>query len=168
MGHSGITYLTCQRGMTYLAALMIVMIMGIMLGITGQGWQSIMQREREEELLFRGSQIQEALTRWHNPTGGQHAATPLNDLNHLLQDPRTAGTVRHLRRLYQDPVSGQDWQLIREPGRGIVGVNSPSSKRPLKQDNFPEAQREFAGKQSYREWQFMVPGAQRPTTIPGK
>ncbi len=167
MDRPACTYLACQRGVTYLAVLIIVMLMGIMLGVTGQSWQTIMQREREEELLFRGSQIQEALNRWHNPTGTQHAATPLTDLHYLLQDPRTAGTVRHLRRLYKDPITGHDWQLIQEPGRGIVGINSPSASRPLKQDNFPEPLRDFAGKQHYNEWRFVVSGVQRPQPSPG-
>lgn len=162
MTSSSRQYLKCQRGATYLAVLMVVMIAGIMLGITGQGWQNVIQREREEELLFRGNQIQEALNRWHHPAGGHQVATPLSDLKHLLQDPRTAGTVRHLRRLYQDPITGGDWQLIHEAGRGIVGVCSPSTRHTLKRDNFPEAQKQFAGKERYNEWKFMVRGAQLP------
>ena len=36
-----------DRGFTYLMALMIIMVMGIMLGMVGQSWKTIMQRERE-------------------------------------------------------------------------------------------------------------------------
>lgn len=155
-------HIASQRGVAYLGALMTVMVIGIILGITGQSWKSIMQREREEELLFRGMQIRDALARWHVPVGAQHVATPLNDLNHLLKDPRTPATIRHLRRLYQDPVSGKDWLLIREPGRGIVGIHSPSTARPVKQDNFPDELKEFAGKEQYKDWKFVVMGAQQP------
>lgn len=151
-----------EGGFTYLMALMIVMVMGIMLAKAGQSWQQLMQREKEEELLFRGSQIQDALTRWHRPAGGGHVATPLTDLKHLLQDPRTAATVRHLRKLYADPVTGKEWELIRDAGRGIIGVNSSSELKPFKTDNFPETLKGLTNKRSYREWQFIVQTAAAP------
>lgn len=151
-----------EGGFTYLTALMIVMVMGIMLAKTGQSWQQMMQREKEEELLFRGSQMQEALTRWHRPAGGGHVATPLTDLKHLLQDPRTAGTVRHLRRPYLDPVTGKEWELIRDTARGIIGVRSRSELKPFKVDNFPEPLKGLTNKKSYREWQFVVQAAVAP------
>jgi type II secretory pathway pseudopilin PulG len=52
---------TNQNGFTYILALTIVMIMGIMLGMVGQSWQLIKQRELEEELLFRGDQVGEVI-----------------------------------------------------------------------------------------------------------
>jgi len=151
-----------EGGFTYLTALMIVMVMGIMLAKAGQSWQQLMQREREEGLLFRGSQMQDALTRWHRPAGGGHVATPLTDLKHLLQDPRTAGTVRHLRKLYADPMTGKEWELIRDAGRGIIGVNSSSELKPFKVDNFPEPLKGLTNKTFYRQWQFAVQAAVAP------
>jgi len=151
-----------EGGFIYLMALMIVMVMGIMLAKTGQSWQQLMQREKEEELLFRGSQIQDALTRWHRPAGGGHVATPLTDLKHLLRDPRTAGTVRHLRKLYPDPMTGKEWELIRDTGRGIIGVSSSSELKPFKVDNFPEPLKEFTNKKTYHEWHFVVQAVAAP------
>lgn len=147
--------LRSQAGFTYLMAMMVVVVMGIMLAKVGQSWQMIMQREKEEELLFRGCQIRDAINRWHKPAGtGQQVATPLDDLKHLLQDPRTAGTVRHLRRLYNDPVTGKEWTLIRDPARGIIGVCSSSEGKPIKQDNFPDELKSFVNRKKYSEWQF--------------
>ena len=134
--------------------LMIVMIMGIMLGITGQSWQHIMKREKEEELIFRGLQIKNALDRWHNSPQGQLPATPLRDLRDLLKDPRTGGNMKYLRLLYKDPVTNSEWKLITDPVRGIVGVSSTSDVRPLKQGNFDSEMSAFSGKQKYSEWQF--------------
>ena len=54
-------YLTNQNGFTYILALTIVMIMGIMLGMVGQSWKTIRQRELEEELIFRGDQVGEVI-----------------------------------------------------------------------------------------------------------
>ncbi len=142
-------------GFTYLLALMIVVIMGIMLGAAGQSWKTIVQREREEELLFRGSQIKNAITRWYTPQGKQPAATPLRDLRDLLRDPRSATPLRYLRRLYSDPITGKEWTIISDANKGIIGVASSSPLAPLKVDNFPDDLKDFAGKQQYSDWKFM-------------
>jgi len=77
-----------QNGFTFLMAIFMVMIIGIMLGLTGQSWKMIMKREREKELIFRGSQIKEAIENWYNPnysvdgvkrTGQPHALMDLKD-----------------------------------------------------------------------------------------
>ncbi|HEY3308718.1 MAG TPA: type II secretion system protein [Desulfuromonadaceae bacterium] len=144
------------KGFTYLTALMLVMVMGIMLGAIGQSWKSIMQREREEELIFRGRQYKAALERWHNPNTvrGDHVRTKLNDLKDLLQDPRTLTTVRYLRRLYTDPLTGKEWHTISDPTWGIIGVASTSEKQPLKIGDFPDDLKDLSGKQRYNEWLF--------------
>lgn len=144
-----------HKGFAYLYLLLAVMIMGILSAIAGSTWKQIMQREAEEELLFRGMQIQEAIRRWHQPQkGSQHVATPLNDLKDLLNDPRTPSTVRYLRRLYTDPITNDDWILIREPERGIIGVASSSKKTVIKKANFPDQLLTFSNRERYEEWQF--------------
>ena len=166
-------YFHNQQGFTYLIALLAVMLIGIMLGAAGTSWKNVMQREREEELLFRGMQIQDAISRWHQPRGTvqQHVATPLNDLKELLRDPRTPATVRYLRKLYRDPMTNQDWVLIREAARGIVGVASSSTERVIKKDNFPDQLQDLANKERYDQWQFVYKTAQKPTQavqVPGR
>ena len=159
----------CCGGFTYLAALFMVMIMGIMLGAIGQSWSVLMKREREEELFFRGSQIKDAITRWSKPRPGQHVFTPLGDLKDLLKDPRSLTTIRYLRRIYTDPVTGKDWGVIRDPVKGIIGVASTSDDKPLKQAGFPEEYKTFEGRTKYSEWQFVygqvqqVPKGTQPT-----
>lgn len=150
-------------GFTFLFALLAVVIMGIMQGLAGASWRQVMQREREEELLFRGLQIQEAITRWHQPQPGvqRQVAMPLNDLKDLLEDPRTPGRVRHLRRLYRDPMTNREFSVIREPNRGIVGVVSTSSSETIKKDNFPEPLQDLAGQQYYNQWKFVYKPQQK-------
>lgn len=157
-----------RNGFTYLTALLLVMLMGIMLGAVGQSWKTIMQREKEEELLFRGSQYKEAIARWYKPRPGQHIATPLRDLKDLLQDPRSPTTVRYLRRLYPDPLTGKDWNVIADPVKGITGVASSSTEKPLKIANFPDTLSDLAGKGTYAEWKFVyTPTAQQPAGVRG-
>ena len=115
----------------------------------------MMQREREEELLFRGAQIKDAITRWYNVPAGQQP-TPLRDLKDLLRDPRSTTTKRYLRRLYTDPMTGKGWNIIQDPNRGIRGVISTSTLAPFKVDNFSDDLKELAGKKKYNEWRFEV------------
>lgn len=149
-----------SSGFTMVAVLALVVIMGIMTGITAQSWRTLMVREREEELMFRGAQYRDAITRWHAPRAGQRPAPPLNDLKDLLQDPSTLTKTRYIRRLYKDPLTGEDWVPIKDPVRGIIGVASSSDAPPLKQANFPDGLEHLEGKTKYSEWQFTYqPGA---------
>jgi len=143
-----------SSGFTLVAVLVMVVIMGIMTGIAGQSWRTFMAREREEELIFRGSQYRDAITRWHAPRTGQRAAPPLNDLKDLLLDPTTLTKTRYIRRLYKDPLTGEDWVPLKDPVRGIIGVASSSNDPPMKQANFPDGLEYLEGKKKYSEWQF--------------
>lgn len=118
------------------------------MAMTGQSWLMIMKREKEKELLFRGSQIKEAIENWYNPqfpsASGRRVIFPLNSLEELVKDPHSQN-LRFLRQLYKDPLTGEDWVLIKgftDPGsngtqsgqsfNGIIGVASKSTDIPLK------------------------------------
>ena len=66
--------LKSSAGFTLIAAMAMIVILGIMAGAAAQSWQMLMKREREEELLFRGQQYMSALTKWYN--GGVNYKTP--------------------------------------------------------------------------------------------
>lgn len=151
-------YLRTSGGFTFIAALMMVMVMGLMMGMAGQTWKQVMIREREEELMFRGAQYRDALEKWYktSPGPGLHGGMVLNDLKDLLQDPHSPGKTRYLRKLYKDPITGKDFDVLRQPGRGIVGVFSRSEDKPIKQGNFPEDFKEFEGQDQYKKWIFSV------------
>jgi len=157
-------------GFTLIAVMVAVVVIGIMLGAASRSWQTVMKRDREEELLFRGMQIRNAIAQWNKPvktqTQGQLAPSrpPLSDLKQLLQDTTTAETVRFLRKVYTDPITGKDFDLIRDPVKGIVGVKSSSQDPPLKRDNFPDELKAFVNRDKYSEWTFdyrlkALPGA---------
>ncbi|HEY6871359.1 MAG TPA: type II secretion system protein [Geobacteraceae bacterium] len=149
--------LTSSAGFTLVAAMVAVVIMGIMAAAMAQSWQTILKREREEELLFRGQQIRDAIAMWYKPRPGQpptQQTRPLRDLKDLLEDPNTAATVRYLRRLYTDPITNKEFDLITDPAQGIIGVKSSSQDAPLKRGNFPDDMKDFADKDKYSDWQF--------------
>jgi type II secretory pathway pseudopilin PulG len=145
-----------ESGFTYIAALFMVVIMGILMGAVGQSVKVIMQREREKELIFRGLQYRDAIERWSKKKKGV-----LKDLKDLVE-PTVSGNVnrsedRLLRKLYKDPMTGADWKTLPptpDPVQGIIGVVSTSSEKPFKQSNFPEVIKNFEGKTKYSEWEF--------------
>ena len=126
----------------------------------------IRQREREEELLFRGGQIQDAIEQWYKKKPGLHVPTPLRDLQDLLKDERERANVRYLRRLYKDPMTPEgEWHVITDPNKGIIGVASTSEKAPIKQARFPEKWKHFEGKAKYSEWLFVYTQAPAGTSV---
>lgn len=140
-----------ESGFTYIAALVMVVVMGIMLGAAGQSMRVIMTREREKELIFRGLQYRDAIERW-----SKKGMMPLLDINHLLKDPRSAAGDKYLRQLYKDPVTGQDFRLIIDPNtKEISGVASTSDDEPFKKGNFPDVIKSFEDKEKYSQWEFI-------------
>jgi type II secretory pathway pseudopilin PulG len=140
-------------GFTYLALLAAIIIIGISMGAAGKYWQNVVQREKEDELLFRGDQYARAIERYYSAVPGrvQYPAS----LDDLLKDERTPTGKRYLRQKYKDPMTNEDFVEIRDQLRRIIGVRSSSEKTPLRQANFPEPYQEFSGKTKYSDWQFV-------------
>ena len=153
-----------QRGAILLMLLVMVVILGLAAGMAGQSWRSTMQRAREAELLWRGQQYQQAVASYYAVKHGPQQMLPAK-LEHLLRDPRFPGVVRHLRKLYKDPMTGEDWELVTDPAERIIGVRSSSDLEPFRKDGFPASLEKLQGKTSYREWEFaFTPTKQNPAT----
>lgn len=144
-----------ERGFTFLGLMIIVMIMGAGLAATGAFFSHQAQREKERELLFVGDQFRSAIESYYRRSPG--VATYPKKLADLLEDSRFPMPVRHLRRLYRDPITGSDqWGLVQAPdGTGIIGVYSLSAQAPVKTGNFDVRDEAFENKQHYSEWQFL-------------
>lgn len=149
-------------GFTYVALLAAIVIIGISLGAAGTYWSSVMQREREEELLFRGEQYRLAIERYYVANCGKtgqpcpQSAYP-QSLENLLADNRFPQALRHLRQQYKDPITGKDFEVIRDMTKGnrITGVFSPSDKEPIRKAGFPEQYATFENLKAYNEWKFI-------------
>ena len=143
-----------QQGLTYLAMLVFVALMGLGLAGTAEVWSLSQQREKEAELLFVGNQYREAIGRYYDatPGGGKRYPEKLED---LLEDKRYPMPKRHLRRLYADPMTGKsEWGLMDAPDGGIIGVYSLAEGAPLKQAEFGGSDRTFNQASTYAEWRF--------------
>lgn len=157
-----------QRGIALLTVLVLVVLLGLTAGMAGQALKAFVQQEREAELLWRGLQYRRAIASYYNVAGGPQQMFP-SRLEDLLRDPRFPGVTRHLRQLYKDPMTGGDWDVVRDPAERIVGVRSSSELTPFRQSDFPEGLENLEGKGSYREWEFTFspPRAKSPAKPQG-
>jgi len=132
-----ITPLTNQDGVTYLFMMILVVVMSIsLMGVTQQ-WSVIMKRDREAELLFRGTRIKEAIERYVADYEVQKATRP-NRWPRTLEELTKKTPKRYLQAVYTDPITGEDFDLIKV-GEELHGVRSTSQDVPYDQVHFKNA-----------------------------
>ncbi len=137
-------------GFTYIGLLIAVAVLGVALSAVGVVWRTQAQREREQELLFIGRDFERAIASYYK-TGNQFP----QEIEDLLDDERGPLPVHHLRRFYNDPMTGaQDWSLIRVGALGITGIASSSNSEPLKKKGFPIEEKAFEDAVCYCDWKF--------------
>jgi hypothetical protein len=121
-----------ERG--YALAVLMVMTTVLLVALTSAeiSWQKVMQREREEELIFRGKQFMRGIMLWKNkfpgpPNNPMYGPTTIDAL-------LSTNNLRFLRKRWKDPITNSDqWRIIRIPlagglpgSRGIPGLDSSS------------------------------------------
>ena len=157
-----------QAGFTYLTVMFIIAILLGGLAIVGETWETSARREKEAELLFIGNQYRRAIGLYYLATPGPNKMYP-RQIEDLLKDPRQPGTVRHLRKLFPDPLTGKPFVVIKGADGGVQGVASTSDEAPLKVANFRVRDAIFEGAQKYSEWKFIhtPPAAPAAPAKPG-
>ena len=139
-------------GFTYMTVLILIAVTGVALIGVSRSWRTIVQRDKEAELLFRGDQIRKAIKSYCTSGDNQYPRA----LSDLLKDPRSRTIKRHLRKVYPDPFSKDGkWTLIQDEQGYIIGVHSGSTARPLKVDNFSSENKSFRKKKKYSDWKFV-------------
>lgn len=152
-----------QAGFTYLLALILIALFGLGLGAAGMVWKTDQQRSREAELLFIGSQYRQAIQSYFE--FDKNTPRLPGSVADLLLDDRAPGTVRHLRRAWSDPFTGQPFTLIPSgEGEGFGGVASASTQAPLKKKGFEPRDSKFSEAATYAEWRFVYTPAAVDTT----
>jgi type II secretory pathway pseudopilin PulG len=105
-----------EAGYTLVTLLAAVTIMLIMMAMAVPSWRYIMKNDREEELIFRGGEIADAIARFQQRNGN---ALPVS-LEVLVKG-------KFLRREYKDPMTKHGkWRFIR-PGEQIGVIRPPGS-----------------------------------------
>jgi type II secretory pathway pseudopilin PulG len=152
-------------GFTYIGLLIAVVVLGVALSAVGVVWRTQAQREREQELLFIGHDFERAIASYYK--AGRQFPQEIDD---LLEDKRGPKPVHHLRRYYNDPMTGaKDWNIIRVNMLGITGIASSSKDAPIKKDGFTTDHAAFKDATSYADWQFAYHvrlHARRPSRVP--
>jgi type II secretory pathway pseudopilin PulG len=143
--------------------MLAVVVMGITASVVAKQWKAVVQREQEADLLARGLEIQTALAAYSAAMKKGRVVPgevyPLT-LEELTQQPKPV-----LRKAYKDPITGGDWEYVRDPTGRIKGVKSKSKATPFKQHGFPPALRHFEGLASYNQWVFQYPNASTPAAL---
>ena len=177
-----------ERGYAMDALLVALAVIGVIIGMAMPVWRTVVQREREEELIFRGRQYARAIQLFQRKYA--NAYPPNVDV--LVEQ-------RFLRKKYKDPVSKDgEFQVVYQstlaqrpgglagqvgapgmnptrtgprpasgsafgsqvagPQGGVVGVASKNKARSI---------RVYNGRSVYNEWQFVwVPATTTPRTGP--
>ena len=169
-------HIPTQRGYAMAALLVGLSVMSVLMGAMLPVWTHMVQRDKEEELVFRGQQYARAIGLFQR----KFANTPPPSIEVLVEQ-------RFLRKKYKDPITKDDFQPIyanqaavgvvsaptgaRRPGQvataelatpaptrvagstsptgaagGIVGVTSKSKERSI---------RLYNGRDKYNEWAFI-------------
>ena len=144
-----------EAGFSYLMVMIAVTLMGFLTTVAAKQWKTMVQRELEMDLLVKGMEIQAALA-LYSATAKLGRVMPgevyPQTLAELTRPPKP-----FLRKVYLDPVGHGEWELVRAPTGGIMGVRSKSKIRPIKQSNFPLVVRHFQGKLTHHDWVFQHP-----------
>ncbi|MCR4540485.1 type II secretion system protein [Pseudomonas sp. 18.1.10] len=145
-----------QHGSVFMGMLVTVAVVAVMLMEVGTLWSSVLQRERELELLARGNEIRRAIGLYY-----REGNTFPKTLEDLVLDRRQPTTQRYLRKAYDDPLTGTaDWGVVEGPGETLMGVFSKAKGTPFKQGNFSAINQGFTGQGSYQGWVFLYGSVQ--------
>jgi len=165
-----------------MAALIVSMaVMAILMTAAMPVWKHMAQREKEEELVFRGEQYAHAIGMFQRRTAN---AYPPN-LDVLVQQ-------KFLRKKYKDPITNDDFVPLaqtgqqqgrgnqpgqgtqqqgrgQQPGAGIPGAAAPGQAGAIggilgvTSKSTAESIRLYKGRSHYNEWAFIyTPPAQAP------
>ena len=151
-----------ESGYTLVVLAIAITVLSILIAMALPSWSTIMKREREAELIFRGLQYAEAIRIFQARFG--RAPTKLEEL--VKVQPRS------IRQLYSDPMSKDgEWALLfqtgREVGGGARGVDDEGRLR-VRPSNGRQASGQQAsacgnGRQPSRPSRNVaVPGSRRP------
>lgn len=153
-----------ERGVTYLFLMFAIVVIGLSTTAAAKQWKAMVQRELEADLLSKGIEIQNALALYSasrkagRVMPGEVYPQSLVDLTRLPKP--------FLRKAYADPMSHGDWEYVRSPTGGIMGVRSKSRGTPFKKHDFPQVVRHLEGRASYYEWVFQHPNPSTAGILP--
>jgi type II secretory pathway pseudopilin PulG len=153
-----------ECGVTYLMLMFAIVLIGITTTAAAIQWKAMVQRELEADLLAKGIEIQNSLS-VYSATKKAGRVIPgevyPQSLAELTRLPKP-----FLRKAYADPMTHGEWEYLRSPTGGIMGVRSKSRATPFRKHEFPQAVRHFEGRASYYDWVFQYPNPSTAGSFP--
>jgi type II secretory pathway pseudopilin PulG len=166
-----------------MAGLLIALsVMSVMLTVAMPVWHQANQREKEEEYLFRAKQYARAIQLFQRKRAN---AFP-NTIDELLG----SNNERYLRKKYKDPLTGEDFELVRQGSQaaavpGMPGLPTPRISTPGASAQPKPSQasggggivgvvskskgtsvKQYKGRTKYNEWQVLYSDVQ--LVLPGQ
>ena len=123
------------------------------IGFAWYQWSLADQLEKEDRLIFVGSQYRSAIGRYYENSPGPVKQFPRR-LEDLVSDGRLAPDARYIVELHPDPLGGEQWGFVKNSEGGIIGIHSLSENVPVKVSDFGMENEQFAGKSTHAEWVF--------------
>jgi type II secretory pathway pseudopilin PulG len=156
-----------QRGFILALLLALITAAGILLMKAMPSVVAEVQRDQEEELIFRGESIRNAMRRYKAKTGNY--PTSLEDL--MKVRPRI------LRKLYKDPMTAEgDWDIVTAVTPGASGEKAGLPIAAIRSRSQKDSFKIYQGKTLYNEWVFAAsdellgisssPGGALPANLP--
>jgi hypothetical protein len=127
-----------ESGFALAALLVTIAVMMVGMSVAAPTWRYVVQNDKEQELIFRGNQIADAIQRYQAKNGN---AVPAS-LEVLVKG-------KYLRKLYTDPMTKDgEWRLIHQ-GEAMVpgarpqqaGIGAGARRRREQQRQERQAQR---------------------------
>lgn len=113
--------MTRKKGYILIILLIAITVLSIGLLVAIPVWQTQIQREKEEELIFRGKQYVEAIRVYQM----KHPGSFPKNLEELVEE-------KCLRKLYKDPMTEHgEWNIILPYRRGVPGKKVKSPQKIL-------------------------------------
>jgi type II secretory pathway pseudopilin PulG len=119
-----------QAGIVYIGLLLAIVLIGIATAVLTPMYSTMVQRDKEAELLFRLGEFRRAIGAYRQDHGRYPAK-----LEELLEDKTQLQVRRHLRRIYPDPMTGAaDWklELIVDKTGTVAGIRELHSQSNAK------------------------------------
>jgi len=165
-----------EAGYALVALVASMTVALIAMAVAVPTWRHVVQNEREQELIFRGGQIADAIARYQR----KNANTLPASIDQLVKG-------RYLRKAYKDPMTKNgEWRLVRQGEAILPGVAAPGTRPAASPSPSPTPRpssglgsggtlsvgpflgvasrstdkglRLFNGRERYNEWLFVVGG----------
>ena len=113
-----------ETGYILITLILFVAVLAIAMTVTAPAILFQLKRDREEELIHRGTQYTRAI---------QHYYKKFNSYPNTLENLESSNQLRFLRRRYKDPITGKDFKLLHMQdvqglsGPGLNGATSAST-----------------------------------------